>query len=54
MNIEIKRADITYLKDIQNLNNKLFELEYAKFDSTLKVGWSYDKERNRIFFSYVK
>jgi hypothetical protein len=38
MDIEIKKANITYLKDIQNLNNQLFELEYNNFDSVLKVG----------------
>lgn len=38
MEIEIKKADITYLKNIQDLNNQLFELKYNNFDSTLKVG----------------
>lgn len=35
MNIEIKRADISNLKEIQNLNNQLFELEYNSFDPSL-------------------
>ena len=32
MDVIIKRATIENLKDIQELNNKLFELEYEKFD----------------------
>lgn len=44
MSIEIKRADISNLKDILNLNNQLFELEYNNFDSSLHVGWSFEKE----------
>lgn len=38
MDIEIKKADNTYLKEIQKLNNQLFELEYNNFDPDLKVG----------------
>ncbi len=44
MEISIKKADITYLKDIQNLNNQLFELEYNNFDPALKVGWTFEKD----------
>ncbi len=49
MEIEIKKADITYLADIQNLNNQLFELEYNNFDSALKVGWTYKKNGEKYF-----
>lgn len=49
MEIEIKKADITYLKDIQNLNNQLFELEYNNFDSALKVGWTYETDGEKYF-----
>ena len=49
MEISIKRADITYLKDIQNLNNQLFELEYNKFDSALKIGWTFEKDGEEYF-----
>lgn len=49
MEIEIKKADITYLADIQNLNNQLFELEYNNFDSALKVGWTYEKDGEEYF-----
>lgn len=49
MNIEIKRADISNLEDVQNLNNQLFELEYHHFDSSLKVGWSFEKAGTDYF-----
>ena len=49
MNIEIKKADISNLKDIQNLNNQLFELEYNNFDPSLKVGWPFTKEGVKYF-----
>lgn len=49
MNIEIKRADISNLKEIQLLNHKLFELEYDNFDPTLKVGWTYEEEGTKYF-----
>lgn len=49
MDIEIKKADITYLKDIQNLNNQLFELEYNNFDSALKVGWTFEEKGTSYF-----
>lgn len=42
MNVTIKKASLEDLKAIQNLNNKLFELEYNNFDPTLKVGWPYE------------
>lgn len=49
MNIEIKRADISNLKDIQDLNNQLFELEFNNFDSSLRVGWTFEKEGTEYF-----
>lgn len=49
MEIEIKKADITYLKDIQNLNNQLFELEYNKFDPALRVGWTFEEDGEKYF-----
>lgn len=46
MDIVIRKANIEDLRTIQELNNKLFELEYNKFDSSLKVGWPFtEKER---------
>ncbi len=48
MEIEIKKADITHLKNIQDLNNQLFELEYNKFDPALKVGWTFEENGKNI------
>lgn len=49
MNIEIKRADISNLKDIQEMNHQLFELEFNNFDPSLKVGWTFEKEGKDYF-----
>ncbi len=49
MEISIKKADITYLKDIQNLNNQLFKLEHNNFDPALKVGWTFEKDGEKYF-----
>lgn len=49
MEIEIKRADVTCLADIQNLNNQLFEFEYSSFDTALNVGWTYEKDGEKYF-----
>lgn len=49
MDIIIKRASIENLKEIQELNNQLFELEYNNFDHALKVGWSFEKEGTEYF-----
>lgn len=49
MEIQIKKADIRYLRDIQNLNNQLFELEYNNFDPALKVGWTFGEDGEKYF-----
>ena len=49
MNIIIKRATIENLREIQQLNNQLFELEYNEFDSSLKVGWTFKEEGTQYF-----
>lgn len=48
MNIEIKKADITNLKDIQDLNHRLFELEFNNFDPFIRSfkGDAYDRNLN--------
>ena len=53
MNIEIKRASINDLKDIQNLNNQLFEFEYNNFDPALKVDWPYEMEGTKYFTDII-
>ena len=49
MEIIIKKATIENLKDIQELNNKLFELEYENFDDSLRVGWPLENEGEEYF-----
>lgn len=51
--VKIKKADITYLKDIQDLNNRLFELEYNNFDSSLKLGWTFEEKGVEYFKSMI-
>ena len=50
--IIIKKATIESLNEIQELNNQLFELEYNNFDSSLKVGWPFEKAGTE-YFSYM-
>lgn len=50
--ITIRQAVISDLAVIQTLNNKLFELEYANFDNTLQVGWSFG-EIGREYFKNI-
>ncbi len=47
--ILIRQAKLEDLFSIQTLNNKLFELEYANFDDTLKVGWPFEKDGEEYF-----
>lgn len=47
--IIIKKATIENLNEIQELNNQLFELEYNNFDSSLKVGWPFEKAGTEYF-----
>lgn len=49
IDIIIKKATIENLNEIQELNNQLFELEYNNFDSSLKVGWPFEKEGIEYF-----
>lgn len=50
--INIRQATMEDLATIQTLNNKLFELEYANFDDTLKVGWPFE-ETGREYFKTI-
>jgi N-acetylglutamate synthase-like GNAT family acetyltransferase len=49
MNFEIRKANITDIKKIQELNNKLFELEFKEFDNSLKVGWPLEMDGEEYF-----
>ncbi len=51
--IEIRKANLQDLSSIQELNNKLFELEYENFDDTLKVGWPFEEEGKEYFENMI-
>lgn len=51
--IWIRKAEIEDLKDIQALNNKLFEYEYDGWDKDLKLGWSFDEEGKNYFIDMI-
>lgn len=54
MDIVIRKANIEDLRAIQELNNKLFELEYNNFDSSLKVGWSFTEQGEKYFRDIIE
>lgn len=49
MKIEIKKAILDNLNDIQDLNHKLFLKEYKDYDKTLDRGWPYTKHAKLYF-----
>ena len=54
MNFTIKKATIDDLETIQDLNNKLFELEYNNFDPSLKIGWPYEIAGEEYFKDLIE
>lgn len=48
-NLSIRKAKLTDLGTIQNLNNKLFALELENYDSTLVKDWAISKEGKEYF-----
>ena len=53
-NIRIKKATMKDLDSIQKLNNSLFDLEFKEFDSTLKLGWPFEKEGKEYFEDMIE
>lgn len=49
MEIQIKPATIENLKAIQELNQMLFEKEYAEFDNTLDRNWPFSEDGTEYF-----
>ena len=47
--VKIRPATINDLKDIQNMNLKLFEKEIKEFDDTLNSNWTFGKEGTDYF-----
>jgi len=54
MNVDVRKANINDLGDIQNLNNSLFELEYNNYDDTLKLGWPLEEEGEEYFKDMIE
>ena len=52
--MQIRKAEITDLKEIQNLNKMLFELEFKNFDLTLDVTWCTSKEGTEYYEDAIK
>lgn len=48
-NFIIRKADIKDLKDILELNYKLFRREYKEFDKSLNLNWTHSKEGKKYF-----
>lgn len=53
MSIIIKQATIANLRDIQILNNKIFEYEYNGWDKDLKLGWPFDNAGKDYFINMI-
>lgn len=54
MKVDIRKANMNDLINIQNLNNSLFDLEYNNYDSTLKLGWPFEKDGEEYFIDRIK
>lgn len=54
MNVSIRKANIKDLAKVQELNNRLFELEYKVFDDTLNVGWTYENAGEKYFKDMIE
>ena len=52
--IIIKKAEITDLKCIQNLNKILFDLEYENYDSTLDTTWPVSEKGTNYYKNAIK
>lgn len=53
-NINIRKAKINDLLNIQKLNKELFELEYNNFDTTLIEDWPLTQEGKEYFENAIK
>ncbi len=49
MNIQIKKATINDLQDIQKLNLLLFKKEYEEYDKLLDLKWTFGKQGTDYF-----
>ena len=54
MNITIRNAVMDDLKAIQELNYKLFDLEFNNFDPTLNLEWTFSEKGENYFKSVIE
>ena len=54
MNIIIRKANIDDLKCVQELNYKLFDLEYNNFDSALNMEWTFSEKGEKYFKKLIE
>lgn len=52
-NINIRKANISDLKQIQELNNELFKIEYANYDSDLIIEWPFTEKGTNYFIDMI-
>ncbi len=52
--IEIRKATIEDLEDIQKLNLQLFKKEYKEYDKTLNLKWTFGKDGTEYFKKRIK
>lgn len=53
MGIIIRKAEAEDLKNIQTLNNMLFEYEYEGWDKDLKLGWPFEEAGKKYFLDMI-
>jgi len=53
MEVKIKSATISDLKDVQKLNLMLFEKEREEFDNTLDCEWPFSKDGENYFREHI-
>lgn len=51
--IIIRKAEMSDLKEIQNLNKILFELEFEKYDDSLNTNWPISDDGKEYFESAI-
>lgn len=54
MNMIIRKANIDDLKYVQELNYKLFDLEYNNFDSELNMEWTFSEKGEKYFKELIE
>lgn len=54
MGVNIRKAILEDLKYVQELNYKLFELEYNNFDPALNMNWTFSEKGENYFRELIK